>query len=481
MEKFKSFISEAKDEPYKLVILSHDDPEDPNETGPMIREKAKELGLNVFLGEFTGAYTSKKGNKRFIHSFKVDEKGKAIIPDAKSDIEYDPPFEIDSKDTLIMVRGLGSSIKTGAKSWYVMTKLFEYEGYTVINSTKCHDICNDKWLNQIVFNREGFNTPKTVRINHSEGASFALEELNVNFPVILKTSIGSRGIGVMWIESEKSLYAIVQLLYRENPFIDILLQEYIKTDYDVRVIIAAGEVLGSIKRPIVDGDFRSNVSQGSEPEIHELTELEKSESLRAAAAVDGKVVGVDFIPSKNREKEPPYFIEVNSTPGLIGIEATISKAAAKPIVKDQNRSITKEILNLYKDRSLWTKSDNTSGVHEKFKHKTLGELVGTMDTGNSADGSVIHADSYNISGKSLTLKLNGKTLTTNYLGDYDVITGAGEEKRPKIKLDLEFNGNVYKGLPFTVDDRSGKSTLLMNKDFLIKANLIINPAKDYIL
>ena len=65
------------------------------------------------------------------------------------------------------------------------------------------------------------------------------------------------------------------------------------------------------------------------------------------------------------------------------------------------------------------------------------------------------------------------------MGDYTSITGAGEEKRPKIKLDLELNGKVYKGLPFTVDDRSGKSTLLMNKDFLIKANLIINPKKDY--
>ena len=52
--------------------------------------------------------------------------------------------------------------------------------------------------------------------------------------------------------------------------------------------------------------------------------------------------------------------------------------------------------------------------------------------------------------------------------------------RPQIKLDLEFDGVLYKGLPFTVDDRSGKSTLLMNKDFLIKANIIINPAKDYV-
>ena len=102
--------------------------------------------------------------------------------------------------------------------------------------------------------------------------------------------------------------------------------------------------MGAMKRPIVEGDFRSNVSQGSEPEIHELTDLEKSASLKAAEAVGGDVVGVDFIPSKNREEDSPYFIEVNSNPGLIGIEKTFSKKF----------SITEEILKTYLDRTNWS-------------------------------------------------------------------------------------------------------------------------------
>ena len=111
--------------------------------------------------------------------------------------------------------------------------------------------------------------------------------------------------------------------------------------------------MGAMKRPIVEGDFRSNVSQGSEPEVHELTELESKESLRAAKAVDGDIVGVDFIPAKDRDKESPYFIEVNSTPGLIGIEAVLSKSAVKPLIKGQDRSITKEILKTYMNRDNW--------------------------------------------------------------------------------------------------------------------------------
>jgi RimK family alpha-L-glutamate ligase len=257
-----------------------------------------------------------------------------------------------------MARGMGSTVKTGNRSWWVTVKNLEEKGYTVINSTVCHDICSDKWYNQVVFHTNDFNTPKTVLVRHAEGADAAAEKLGNKFPMILKTSTGSRGIGVMWIESLKSLHSVIQLLYREDQYVDIILQEYIKTDYDVRVIIVAGEVIGAIKRPVIEQDFRSNVSQGSEPEVHELTELERTEALRAAEAVDGQVVGVDFIPAKNREKEKPYMIEVNSTPGLMGIEAVFNSAASKPLIKDKKRSITKEILITFMNREHWKGNDN---------------------------------------------------------------------------------------------------------------------------
>jgi len=87
-----------------------------------------------------------------------------------------------------------------------------------------------------------------------------------------------------------------------------------------------------------------------------LTKLEASESIRAAEMVEGKLCGVDFIPAKNREKDKPYFIEVNSTPGLMGIEATLSKAAVKPLQKDlkrEGKSITTEVLKIFLDRDNW--------------------------------------------------------------------------------------------------------------------------------
>ena len=155
MEKFKSFITEAKEEKYRLLIVSHDDPHDPNETGALVRKKAQELGLDVFLAEFSGMYVE----NNLVHSFPVNDKGQAEFPDIgagaggkdRESVNYETSFKINPKDTLVMARGIGSTIKTGNRSWWVAIKRLEDQGYFVINSTKCNDICNDKWYNQLVF------------------------------------------------------------------------------------------------------------------------------------------------------------------------------------------------------------------------------------------------------------------------------------------------------------------------------------------
>ena len=343
VNSFNSFLSEQENtKAYDLLVISHDGIDDVNETGPLLVKTASDMGIKSFLAETMGAYTEDVSDGKLFYSFKVDDKGVAQLPSSKEDLKYEEPFKISPDKTLIMMRGLHPMY--GCESWRVMAKNLEYEGYKLINSVNCNDICNDKWYNHKIFQRNNIQTPKTVLIRHAEGALDASERLGNKFPMILKTSIGSTGVGVMFVESAKALVSIVQLLYRENRYIDILLQEFIKTDYDVRVIVLKDRVMGAMKRPIVEGDFRSNVSQGSEPEIHELTDLEKKESLRAAEAVGGDVVGVDFIPSQNRDKDSPYFIEVNSNPGLMGIEKTFSK----------DFSITEEILKTYMDRTNWS-------------------------------------------------------------------------------------------------------------------------------
>ena len=101
-----------------------------------------------------------------------------------------------------------------------------------------------------------------------------------------------------------------------------------------------------MKRNVIidSSDFRSNVSLGAEAEQIEITELEKKDSITAAKAVDGRLVGVDLIPSKDREKEQGLILEVNSMPGFSGIEKA-----------NKNKgSLTTEILKHFKNRDNWT-------------------------------------------------------------------------------------------------------------------------------
>jgi len=345
--KFRDFITEEKEESYRLVILSHDSEDDANVSGELVKTAAKKLGIKTLLADFRGLFTHYESNQQFINSFPVKE-GKTEYPVAKSmgrgqDSIYEKPFAINPENTLLMIRGVGRPGLSGNHSWYDKCKKWEHEGYTLINNMLCHDLCSDKVMTQIIFDRYDLNTPKTALVAHSEDTERALEELDSEFPIILKTATGTNGIGVILVESAKSLQSIVQLLYRENEFIDIILQEQIKTDYDVRVIICGDEIIGVMKRPIAKGDFRSNVAQGSEPVPHKLTELEKKESLAAAKAVDGTLVGVDFIPAKNREKDLPYFLEVNNVPGLSGIQEAL---------KSQGDIIDKILKKLH-DRGLW--------------------------------------------------------------------------------------------------------------------------------
>ena len=168
----RDYIAEqAPEKPYKLLILSHDDPLDPNETAPMIKKVAEKLGITVFLAELMGCYMEDDGDSKLIYSYPVDDNGKAKLPDTKQDVEYEKPFKINPNDTLIMIRGLNA--RDGCRSWWTMARTLESSGYKVINSVLCNEICNDKWYNQQIFQQNGINTPKTVLVRHKEGAPFA--------------------------------------------------------------------------------------------------------------------------------------------------------------------------------------------------------------------------------------------------------------------------------------------------------------------
>ena len=133
----------------------------------------------------------------------------------------------------------------------------------------------DKYRSYVRLKDFRLNQPKTVLIPNEESIEVALKELDTKFPIILKTLRGSKGVGVLFIESERALESIVQLLYKQDKDSDILIQEYIKTEYDVRAIVVGGNIIGTMRRDVMEGDFRSNVSQGASSKPYKLLSEEE--------------------------------------------------------------------------------------------------------------------------------------------------------------------------------------------------------------
>ena len=449
--KFKEFISEANgDQKYKLVIIT-DEPEKAKtfHTADRLQEEAEKLGWKHYLYKLTGGYTSYEDGIFRLHN-KEDEKG----------------FVVSGTDTIAIIRG--SVVRKD--SWMDIISSLEKHSVCVINSRQTINICTDKYRTALRLSDYGIRQPKTTLINDPEKSALAFDKLDTQMPVIMKTLRGSKGVGVLFIESEKALDSIVQLIYKQDEDTDLLLQEYIKTDYDVRVLVLGGKVLATMKRPVIEGDFRSNVSQGSKPEKIELTELEIEESLKAAKAVNGVWTAVDFIPSKNREKEPPFVIEVNSSPGTEGMEEA------------SGQNISKEIIEFFADKKNWVKVPSECGYKEIVSIKPFGEIIAKFDTGNSGM-SVIHADKMKVNGKKITWSLLNKTITSDIIRQEEISVGGlrdYDETRYVIKLDVEFLGTMYE-TEFTLDDREDRTPILFDREFMSRVNVMVNPDRKYVV
>ncbi len=449
--KFREFISEAPDNgKYKLLVIT-DEPEQAKtfHTADRLREEAEKLGWKYYLYKLTGGYTTSPEGALRLHN-KDDDKG----------------FEVSGRDTIAIVRG---SV-TRKDSWMDIVSLLEKHSVCVVNSRETISVCADKYRTSLRLADYGIKQPVTHLINDPENSEQAFENLNTQYPVILKTLRGSKGVGVLFVESAKSLDSIVQLIHKQDEDADLLLQEYIKTDYDARVLVLGGKVLSTMKRPVIEGDFRSNVSQGSKPEKLELTELEIEESLKAAKAVNGLWTAVDFIPSKNRTKEPPFIIEVNSSPGTEGMEEATG------------RNISKEILEFFSDKKNWVKVPGMCGYKEIVTIKPFGEIIAKFDTGNSGM-SVIHADKMDVKGKKVTWSLLGKTMTSDIIRKEEISVGGlrdYEEDRFVIKLNVEFLGGMYE-TEFTLDDREDRTPILFDREFMSRVNVMVNPDRKYVV
>jgi ribosomal protein S6--L-glutamate ligase len=141
---------------------------------------------------------------------------------------------------------------------------------------------------------------------------------------------------VVLVETQKAAHSVLDAYYGMD--VNLLVQEFIDEagGADIRAIVVDGEVVGAMKRQGAEGDFRSNLHQGGSATVHKLTRKEKSMAIAAAKAMGLGVCGVDMIPSARG----PLVMEVNSSPGLEGIEKATGIDIAGKIMDYIERNVT---------------------------------------------------------------------------------------------------------------------------------------------
>lgn len=184
----------------------------------------------------------------------------------------------------------------------------------------------DKWTCSQLLSAANVPIPKTT-LGTSSNLEYLLSEYK-NQPVIIKVLEGTHGNGVILAETYLNALSTIETL--ETAGVKFLLQEYIEESKgtDLRIIVVNGEVVAAMKRQSKEGDFRSNLHRGGSSFKIKLTPEEESVALKAANAMQLGVCGVDILQSKRG----PLVLEINSSPGLEGIEKTTEVDISKKII-----------------------------------------------------------------------------------------------------------------------------------------------------
>lgn len=271
--------------------------------GPVKSENTQEI-----VAEIEG-----KGHEAFIVSpkdfiFSIGSQGMSVHAKGKDLFEYD----------VFILRGYNITLTETR----IFVEALLYLGKTVIDETVGSDFIPSKLYEASKLSRVGLEYPKSFLLTKNKKVDQVIDKLN--FPVIVKPIYGQKGQGVQKIGSKKDL----EDLMRESDE-KFLIQEFLEIDGDVRVFVVNGEVLGAMKRFVLEGDFRSNTSLGARTEEFPLGSEVKKVALKAVKAMNYEIAGVDLAWTNNKW----YVIEVNSTPQWQEFKETTGINPAEKIVE----------------------------------------------------------------------------------------------------------------------------------------------------
>ncbi|HEU4915128.1 MAG TPA: 30S ribosomal protein S6--L-glutamate ligase [Acidimicrobiia bacterium] len=205
---------------------------------------------------------------------------------------------------------------------------FEMAGVFTLNDSQAISRSRDKLRSLQLLSRAGVDLP-TTSFAHSTQDIDGLLEVVGGPPVVVKLLEGTQGLGVVLAETRKAADSVISAFRQLDA--NILVQEYVKEarGADIRAFVVGGKVVAAMKRQGPPGEFRSNLHRGGHAEVIKLSASERATAVRAAKTMGLNVAGVDLIQSD----VGPMVLEVNSSPGLEGIEAASGVDIAAAIME----------------------------------------------------------------------------------------------------------------------------------------------------
>lgn len=209
-----------------------------------------------------------------------------------------------------------------------VVRQFEMMGVYSVNESVAISRSRDKLRALQLLSRKGIGLPVTGFAN-SPGDTEDLLKLVKGAPVVIKLLEGTQGVGVVLAETEKAAESVIEAFRGLRA--DFLVQEFIAEagGSDIRCFVIGERVVAAMKRQGKEGEFRSNLHRGGNAELAKLTPEERSTAVRAARIMGLNVAGVDLL----RSNHGPVVMEVNSSPGLEGIENATGKDVAGTIIQ----------------------------------------------------------------------------------------------------------------------------------------------------
>ncbi|MEQ8536717.1 MAG: 30S ribosomal protein S6--L-glutamate ligase [Coleofasciculus sp. D1-CHI-01] len=217
-----------------------------------------------------------------------------------------------------------------SKTFYgtAVVRQFEVMGVFAANESQAISRSRDKLRCLQILSREGVGLPVTGFANSTKDID-GLIEIVGGAPLVIKLLEGTQGIGVVLAETHQAAKSVIEAFRGLDA--NILVQEFIKEagGMDIRCFVIDNKVVASMKRQGAPGEFRSNLHRGGKAEQMKLTPEERSTAVRAAKAMGLRVAGVDLL----RSNHGPVVMEVNSSPGLEGIENATGVDVAGKIIE----------------------------------------------------------------------------------------------------------------------------------------------------